>query len=103
MFQRIALLATCVVLAAIFVTSVGCGQAGLGPIGTTTATAGSSGTVSGFPFIEIGKKYSAIGNPFIVKKDLGGGWVLVETSVTGLPHDQYFVNLNALPAVVPGI
>ena len=96
MFQRIAVLATCAVLAAILLASVGCGPAGLGPVGTNTATAGSSGSVRGFPFVEIGKKYVFGGATGLttVKQDLGGGWILVEQSGS-------YVNLNAVSNVTP--
>ena len=100
MFQRIAVLATCVVLAAIVAASVGRGPAALGQSNADTPTAGSSGSIRGFQFVEIGKKYgfacgyySVLG---IVKKDVGGGWVVVEQDIGQNKTQLHFINLNVV-------
>ena len=98
MFQRITVWAACGLLAVILVTSVGCGPGGSGLTGTSTPTAGSSGSIRGFQFVEIGKTYAFMPQAGVgtVKKDLGGGWVAVEENGT-----TSFVNLNAVSCVDP--
>ena len=102
MFQRMAFHAIAVALVAI----VGCGRSPATAITQTVEEKVSApATVKDFPFLEVGKLYTFFeqGNGFTgtVLKDLGNGWVLVESDGSG-EQEQHYVNLNVLKTIAVG-
>lgn len=89
MSRRTTLASVCAVLIIFVILAVAAG---------ITQGQGATTSVKGFPFVQIGMSYCCVGGTdFRVTKDLGNGWIEVQTNA----YLKLFLNLNQMNFIQP--